>query len=119
VAELPTGTVTFLFTDLESSTRLWEQHPTAMKAALARHDEILRHAVEAVGGRVVKGRGDGFHAVFGAAEDAVEAAVKAQRGLSGGGARQARCRSAWGCTPVRRSIGVAITSARLPIGLLG
>jgi predicted ATPase/class 3 adenylate cyclase len=81
-AELPTGTVTFLFTDLEGSTRLWEQHPTAMKAASARHDEILRHAVEAQGGHVVKTTGDGFHAVFGAAEEAVEAAVDAQRGMS-------------------------------------
>ena len=67
VAELPTGTVTFLFTDLEGSTRLWEEHPEAMKAALARHDEILRGAVEGQGGQVVKVTGDGIHAVFGAA----------------------------------------------------
>ena len=46
VPELPTGTVTFLFTDLEGSTRLWEEHPDAMRGALARHDEILRDAVE-------------------------------------------------------------------------
>jgi class 3 adenylate cyclase len=46
MAELPTGTVTFLFTDLEGSTRLWEQHPEAMREALARHDELLREAVE-------------------------------------------------------------------------
>ncbi len=45
MAELPTGTVTFLFTDLEGSTRLWEEYPDAMKDALARHDEILRSAV--------------------------------------------------------------------------
>ena len=44
--ELPTGTVTFLFTDLEGSTRLWEEHPEAMRARSARHDEILRDAVE-------------------------------------------------------------------------
>ena len=44
MAELPTGTVTFLFTDLEGSTRLWQEHPDAMKGALARHDEILRAA---------------------------------------------------------------------------
>ena len=68
MSEPPTGTVTFLFTDLEGSTRLWEQRPAAMKAALARHDEILRHAVEAQGGHVVKTTGDGFHAVFGGAE---------------------------------------------------
>jgi class 3 adenylate cyclase len=54
MAELPSGTVTFLFTDLEGSTRLWEQHPEAMKGALARHDEILRHAVARHGGFLVK-----------------------------------------------------------------
>jgi len=47
VGQLPTGTVTFLFTDLEGSTRLWEDHPEAMKPALARHDEILREAIAA------------------------------------------------------------------------
>src|SRR6187401_3102592 len=64
VPELPTGTVTFLFTDLEGSTRLWEAHPDAMKPALARHDEILREAVEAHDGHVVKTTGDGVHAAF-------------------------------------------------------
>ena len=46
MAELPSGTITFLFTDLESSTCLWEEHPEAMKETLARHDEILRGVVE-------------------------------------------------------------------------
>jgi predicted ATPase/class 3 adenylate cyclase len=81
MAELPTGTVTFLFSDLEGSTRLWEEHPEAMKGALARHDQILRDAVEGHGGRVVKSTGDGLHAVFGRPEDAVAAAVEAQLGL--------------------------------------
>jgi predicted ATPase/class 3 adenylate cyclase/tetratricopeptide (TPR) repeat protein len=81
VAELPSGTVTFVFTDIEGSTRLWEEHPEAMKAALARHDEILRTAVESNGGHVVKTTGDGLHAVFGTAGDAVSAAVAAQVGL--------------------------------------
>ena len=80
--ELPTGTVTFLFTDLEGSTRLWEEHPEAMKAALARHDAMLRDAVQARGGRVVKTTGDGMHAVFATAPDAVAAAVDAQRQLT-------------------------------------
>jgi class 3 adenylate cyclase len=53
---LPAGTVTFLFTDLEVSTRLWDQEPEAMRAALARHDAILRDAVAVHGGQVVKGR---------------------------------------------------------------
>src|ERR1700716_875188 len=49
----PTGTVTFLFSDLEGSTRLWEQHPEAMRPALARHDGILRDAVAEQGGTTV------------------------------------------------------------------
>jgi predicted ATPase/class 3 adenylate cyclase len=78
---LPTGTVTFLFTDLEVSTRLWEQEPDAMREALARHDEILRAAVASNGGHVVKGRGDGVHAAFATADDAVRAAVGSQVAL--------------------------------------
>jgi predicted ATPase/class 3 adenylate cyclase len=81
-ADLPTGTVTFLLTDLESSTRLWEEQPEAMRAALARHDELLTMAIEAHGGHVIKGTGDGVHAVFATADAAVAAAVDAQRGLS-------------------------------------
>ena len=46
--QLPSGTVTFLFTDLEVSTRLWEDHPEDMKGALARHDEIVRGAIESM-----------------------------------------------------------------------
>jgi len=45
VAELPSGTVTFLFTDLEGSTRLWEEHRDAMQGALATHDELMRRAI--------------------------------------------------------------------------
>jgi predicted ATPase/class 3 adenylate cyclase len=75
VAELPSGTVTFLFTDLEVSTRLWDQEPDAMREALARHDAILSDAVEAHGGVIVKGRGDGVHAVFATADAAVRAAI--------------------------------------------
>ncbi len=73
------GTITFLFTDLEGSTRLWEQFPDAMKGALGRHDAILRGAIEASGGQVVKTTGDGMMAVFGSAIDAVTAALAAQR----------------------------------------
>src|SRR5690349_7433331 len=61
---LPSGTVTFLFTDLEGSTRLWEDFPEAMRHALARHDAILRDAVASHDGRVVKTTGDGVHGVF-------------------------------------------------------
>ena len=81
MADLPTGTVTFLFTDLEGSTRLWQEHPEAMKAALARHDEILRDAVAAHNGHVVKTTGDGFHAAFRTAVEALDAAAAGQRTL--------------------------------------
>jgi predicted ATPase/class 3 adenylate cyclase len=82
MSELPTGTVTFLFTDLEGSTRLWEEYPEAMRPALARHDEILRDAVEGHNGQVVKTTGDGLHAAFGTAHDAVDAAVGTQLALA-------------------------------------
>ena len=81
MAELPSGTVTFLFTDLEGSTRLWEQQPEAMQAALARHDEILADAVAAHGGQIVKTTGDGLHAAFETADDAVAAAVAGQHAM--------------------------------------
>ena len=82
MVDLPTGTVTFLFTDLEGSTRSWEELPEAMKGALARHDEILRGAVEANGGSVVKTTGDGVHTAFPNASEAVVAAIDAQLSLA-------------------------------------
>src|SRR5262245_28560088 len=80
---LPTGTVTFLFTDIEGSSRLWEDHPHVMHEVLARHDEIVRSAIESHGGYVVKTTGDGFHAAFGTARDALAAALAAQQALAG------------------------------------
>jgi class 3 adenylate cyclase/DNA-binding XRE family transcriptional regulator len=79
---LPSGTVTFLFTDIEGSTRLWEHHPQAMHAALARHDAILRDAIAAHAGVVFKTAGDGFNAAFAGAADALAAALAAQRALA-------------------------------------
>jgi class 3 adenylate cyclase len=81
MTELPSGTVTFLFTDLDVSTRLWDEQPEAMRRALARHDLILRETIAAHGGHVVKGTGDGVHAAFVTAQDAVAAAIDGQRGL--------------------------------------
>jgi predicted ATPase/class 3 adenylate cyclase len=78
----PSGSVTFLFTDVEGSTRLWEEHPTEMQVALERHDAILRTAIEAHGGYVFSTAGDAFAAAFARAGDAIEAAIDAQRGLS-------------------------------------
>jgi predicted ATPase/class 3 adenylate cyclase/Tfp pilus assembly protein PilF len=81
VASPPTGTVTFLFTDIEGSTKMWERHPQAMHSALSRHDEILRHAIEERGGYVFKTVGDAFCCVFPTAPDALEAALATQRRL--------------------------------------
>ena len=72
-------TLTFLFTDIEGSTRLWEQHQPAMKEALERHDAILRAAIETRARPVVKTTGDGFMAVFDSAADAVCASLAAQQ----------------------------------------
>jgi predicted ATPase/class 3 adenylate cyclase len=76
---LPTGTVTFLFTDIEGSTRLWERNPEPMQQALARHDQIFRDAIEEHGGYVFKTVGDAFCATFPTAPDALEAALDTQR----------------------------------------
>jgi len=72
---LPTETYTFLFTDIQGSTRLWEQHPDAMRAVLARHDALLRASIEAHGGHVFKTAGDSFHAAFADAEAAMQASL--------------------------------------------
>src|SRR5215207_4019292 len=82
MTELPSGTVTFLLTDVEGSTALWEEAPEAMRAALARHDALLRAAILEHGGQVVKTTGDGFHAAFARAPDALAAALTAQRRLT-------------------------------------
>ena len=78
----PTGTVTFLFTDIEGSTRLWESHPQAMAAAHKRQEEIVRQAMARQGGYVYKMIGDAFQVAFSTAPQALRAAVAAQRDLA-------------------------------------
>src|SRR5690349_15246809 len=82
--ELPTGTLTFLFTDVEGSTRLWEHHPQAMRRVMARHDALLTAVVEQHDGVVVRprGEGDSLFCVFVRASDAVAAALAGQRALA-------------------------------------
>src|SRR5246500_4029905 len=77
----PSGVVTFLFTDVEGSTRRWEKDPDEMRLALAAHDEVLRNAIEAHGGFMFKHTGDGVCAAFASPKSAVDAAVAAQRAL--------------------------------------
>src|SRR5580704_19721808 len=81
--EIPTGTVTLLFTDIEGSTRLWEAEPESMTRGLRRHDEILRTSIELAGGYVFKTVGDAFCAAFSTAEAALAAVLSAQRALVG------------------------------------
>ena len=81
-ASIPSGMVAFLFTDIEGSTRLWESYTEAMPAALARHDAILRGAIENQNGYVFKTVGDSFYAVFHTMTDALNAALEAQLSLA-------------------------------------
>jgi predicted ATPase/class 3 adenylate cyclase len=78
----PTGTVSFLLTDIEASTRLWEEYPAQMVAALARHDVIVRSAIEERRGYVFGTSGDGFNAAFWTAGEALDAATTVQSALA-------------------------------------
>lgn len=84
MTDFPTGTVTFLFTDLVGSTAMWEAYPIAMQTNLAVHDEILKSAVREYHGSLIKTTGDGIHAAFANAHDAVRAALAAQARLAAG-----------------------------------
>ena len=77
MTDLPSGTVTFLLTDIEGSTRLWEAHPDGMRLALARYDELAATVVREYSGALVqiRGEGDSLFAVFAMATDAVNAAA--------------------------------------------
>lgn len=77
----PSGTVTFLFTDIEGSTKRWEAFPAAMRDAVSRHDQLMRAAIAAADGHVFKTMGDAFCAVFATPHGAVSAALAAQRAL--------------------------------------
>ena len=99
---LPTGTVTFLFTDIQGSTPLWENHPQHMAAAIAVHNAVLRQAIEANGGMVFKVVGDAFQAAIrhlpirhSRQPSKVNVLCRRQPGTSWG-----RSRYAWECTPV-------------------
>ena len=82
MSDPPSGTITFLFTDIEGSTKLWERSPAAMGPALARHNTLLREAIEQRDGYVFKTIGDAFCAAFPTASAALTAAYDAQLGLT-------------------------------------
>lgn len=79
---LPTGTVTFLFTDIEGSTTRWEQHPEMMQGAVAQHDALLKAVMGQYRGNVFKTVGDAFYVAFSSANDALSAVIAAQRALA-------------------------------------
>jgi len=93
----PTGTVTFLFTDIEGSTRLAQQHPRAWANAQSRHHALVREAIESHQGHVFQIVGDAFCVAFHTASDGLAAALTAQRGLHA---------EPWGETPIRVRMGV-------------
>jgi len=113
MAHLPTGTVTFLFTDIEGSTKLWEKSPRGMQVALTRHDALLWEAIEGHGGFVFKTVGDAFCAVFPTALGALESALAAQRGLfsEAWGRRSVPSGRGWRCTQEPPMNETATTSA--------
>ena len=101
---LPSGTVTFLFTDIEGSTRLWSQNAQIMGPAIARHEVILREVITESGGVVFKTVGDALYAAFASALDAVRAAVEGQYAIAA---------ERWGtttplCSAIRTRNGVLV-----------
>jgi len=81
MSDSPTDRVTFLFTDVEGSTRLWTQEPAAMSRALEAHDRALKRVIESHAGRVFSKSGDAFAAAFAFPADAVRAAIEGQRAI--------------------------------------
>src|SRR5258706_6004146 len=100
----PTGTVTFLFTDIEGSTKLSQQHPKSMPALLVRHYEILNQAIDAHNGYVFQIVGDSFAVAFHSASDALHAALNAQRMLQN---------ESWNPAPIKVRIGLPTGAAQV------
>src|SRR5512136_2899954 len=97
MSELPTGTVTFLFTDIEGSTTLAQQFPGELPTLLARHHAILQQAIEAHNGQVFQIIGDAFCAAFFTASDALNTALESQRVLHN---------EAWAPAPIKVRMGL-------------
>jgi predicted ATPase/class 3 adenylate cyclase len=108
LSELPHGTVTFLFTDIVGSTRLWEGRADEMRDELARHDAVAKGSVDSHSGHVVKMTGDGLHAAFPTAREAVSAAIAMQDAL------KARASSA--SVPLTVRMGIHTCEAQLRDG---
>src|SRR5687768_15105418 len=103
---LPSGTVTFLFTDIEGSTKLAQQYPDAMPSLLARHHEILNQSIQTYNGFVFQIIGDAFCAAFHSANDALNAALDAQRNLNN---------EAWTPVPIKVRMGIHTGAAQVEV----
>src|SRR5574339_494950 len=101
---LPSGTVTFLFTDIEGSTQLAQQYPEAMPVLLARHHEILRQAIQAQNGYIFQNQGDSLAVAFHSPMDALNAALRAQKLLQG---------EPWSPAPIKVRMGSHTRAAQL------
>ena len=104
MAGLPTGTVTFLFTDIEGSTKLAREHPESWEAARARHHVVMQRAIESNHGYVFQIIGDAFCAAFHTAGDALLASVKSQTDLHS---------ENWGDTAIKVRIGIHTGKAEI------
>src|SRR6188474_2706577 len=101
---LPSGTVTFLFTDIEGSTKLAQEYPDALPALLARHREILQQSIQAQNGYIFQVVGDSFSAAFHSARHALNAALNAQRHLH---------HEDWTSAPIKVRMGIHTGTAQL------
>ena len=106
MTNLPTGTVTFLFTDIEGSTKLAQSYPDEMPTLLARHNKLLRTAIELHHGFIFRIVGDSFSAAFDTASDALHAALDAQRKLQN---------EMWSPAPIKVRMGIH-TGKAVPCG---
>jgi len=104
MSNLPSGTVTFLFTDIEGSTKLAQQHPDEMPVLLARHNEILNDAIQKQNGYVFQIVGDSFAVAFHSASDALNATLNAQRLLQN---------EAWIPAPIKVRMGIHTGAAQI------
>ena len=104
MTEAPTGTVTFLFTDIEGSTKLAQEYPGEMPSLLARHNQILNESIESNHGFVFRIVGDSFSAAFHTASDALTAALNAQQKLQN---------EAWSPAPIKVRMGIHTGTAKL------
>src|SRR5262245_37488511 len=102
--QFPTGTDTFLFTDIEGSTRLAQEHPEEMPELLARHNAILNQSIEMYHGFVFRIIGDSFSSAFHTASDALSSALEAQRALQN---------EPWSPAPIKVRMGIHTGSAQI------